>query len=146
VRWSGVALLLLGAGVLPQAAAAVGIAFAAFPANSPTSGVAQPTSGGDATAPGPLTFRSDELGKQQLDATKNKNDYGPFSDKQKLAACLQANGISAAADPLGGRQVRVDGKAGTLLVFAHGAGQFRLIVVGPDCGAGNPSKLADKTI
>jgi hypothetical protein len=51
----------------------------------------------------------------------------------------------ATAQPLGARQVVVDGKPGTLLVFAHGVGSFRLIVVGPDCGPGNPDKLADKT-
>jgi hypothetical protein len=135
-----------GAGFLVAAAAAVGIAFAALPTGTTGSPVAGSTPGASAEAPGPLNFKSDELGDSQLKAANGQNDYGPFSDKSKLTACMEANGISAKAQPLGGRQVKVDGKPGTLLVFAHGAGQFRLIVVGPDCGPGNPSKLADKNV
>jgi hypothetical protein len=135
-----------GAGFLVAAAAAVGIAFAAVPSgdNGPT--VAQPPADSSAQQSGPLAFKSSELGEQQLNAARKQNDYGPFSDKQKLTACLAANGIATKAEPLGGRQVTVDGKPGTLLVLAHGAGQFRLVVVGPECGPGNPAKLADKTV
>jgi hypothetical protein len=135
----------MGAGFLVAAAAAVGIVFATLP----TSTDGTPTQAGSnpgETVQDPLNFKADELGKPQLEAAKGKNDFGPFSDKAKLTACLEANGISAKADPLGARQVKVDGKPGTLVALVRGAGQFRLIVVGPDCGPGNPSKLADKNI
>ncbi|MEV4311516.1 hypothetical protein [Actinocrispum sp. NPDC049592] len=136
-----------GAGFLAAAAAAVGIAFAAIPSTTPGSSVAGPPTGGTSSAAqDPLTFKSEDLGQPQLEAAKGKNDYGPFEDKAKLAACFEANGIKATAEPLGARQVTVDGKKGTLLVLVRGAGQFRLIVVGPDCGPGTPSKLADKNI
>jgi hypothetical protein len=129
-----------GAGFLAAAAVAVGIAFAVVPTgNNDGPAVAQ-------QLPGPLNFKQDELGPQQLTAAKNQNDYGPFDDKQKLTACLTANGVSAKAEPIGGRQVTVDGQPGTLLVLVHGPGEFRLLVVGPDCGPGSPSKLADKNV
>ncbi|TCO64679.1 hypothetical protein [Actinocrispum wychmicini] len=136
-----------GAGFLAAAAAAVGIAFAAVPSGTSTPGVAQQTSSNDnGAAPGPLAFTSDQLGKEQLNAARGHNDYGTFSDKDKLTACLAANGISTKVQPLGARQVTVDGKSGTLLVLSHSATQFRLVVVGPDCGPGTPAKLADKTV
>jgi hypothetical protein len=127
-----------GAGFLAAAAVAVGIAFAVIPTGGDT--------GTPNIASGPTNFKQDDLGPEQLAAARNQNDYGPFADKQKLAACLTANGLSAKAEPIGGRQVTVDGKAGTLLVLVHGAGEFRLIVVGPDCGPGSPSKLAEKIV
>lgn len=132
-----------GAGFL-AAAAAVGIAFAVVPTGTTTPGVAQ---GGPSTAgQGPLNFSSNDLGPDQLKAARGQDDYGVFSDKDKLAGCLAANGISTKAQPLGARQVTIDGKPGTLFVLAHTPPQFRLIVVGPDCGPGDPAKLADKTV
>lgn len=128
----------LGVGIFAAAAAAVGITFAALPGGdgNGTSSVA---------APGPLNFKSAEIGPDQLQAARNQNDYGPFADKSKLSACLQANGLSPAAEPIGGKQVTVDGKDGTLLVLVSRPGEFRLLVVGPDCGPGSPSKLAERT-
>jgi hypothetical protein len=134
----------IGVGIFAAAAAAAGIAFAALPGGGDSSGsLAIPTTGAP-PAQGPLNFKSDELGKDQLEAARNQNDYGPFSDQQKRAACFEANDVVATAQPLGGKQVTVDGKPGTLFVLVSGAGQFRLLVVGPDCGTGNPSTLADK--
>jgi hypothetical protein len=133
----------IGVGIFAAAAAAAGIAFAVLPGNGGTGGIAIPT--GDAPpAQGPLNFKSEELGKEQLEAARNQNDYGPFSDQQKRSACFEANNVSATADPIGGKQVTVDGKPGTLFVLTSGAGQFRLLAVGPDCGPGNPSTLANK--
>ncbi|ALG14420.1 hypothetical protein [Kibdelosporangium phytohabitans] len=126
-------------GVFAAAAAAVGITFAALPGggdNGPSGNVA---------APGPLSFEEQNIGPDQLQAAKGGNDYGPFSDKQKLAACFEANGISRNAEPLGAKQVTVGGKQGTLFVLASTpVGTFRLLAVGPDCGPGNPSTLANK--
>jgi hypothetical protein len=137
-----------GAGFLAAAAAAVGIAFVAVPGKTggtPSAG-SDPNASAQPPQGGPFAFRQDELGDKQLDATKGQQDYGPFADKAKLTACLDANGISSKAQVLGAHPVTVDGKPGTLLVFVHGAGEFRLVAVGPDCGPGNPAKLADKTV
>jgi hypothetical protein len=142
-RWLG-----LGAGFLAAAAAAVGIALVAVPGKTGGTPSAGQDPGTSAQPPqgGPFAFRQDDLGSEQLDATKGQQDYGPFADKAKLTACLDANGISSKVQALGAHQVTVDGKPGTLLVFVHGAGEFRLLAVGPDCGPGNPAKLADKTV
>ncbi|MET0233453.1 MAG: hypothetical protein ABW224_02320 [Kibdelosporangium sp.] len=134
----------IGVGIFAAAAAAAGIAFAVLPGNSgDTSGIALPS--GAAPAQGPLDFEAGQLGKAQLEAARDQNDYGPFADKQKRSACFEANNVAATADPVGGRQVKVDGKPGTLFVLVSGAGQFRLLVVGPDCGPGTPSTLATKS-
>ncbi|MFD1049449.1 hypothetical protein ACFQ1S_29900, partial [Kibdelosporangium lantanae] len=53
-----------------------------------------------------------DLGDDQLNATKGQQDYGPFADKAKLNACLEANGISTKAQVLGAHPVTVDGVAG----------------------------------
>jgi hypothetical protein len=142
-----------GAGVFAAAAAAVAIAAVTLPSNNTTSGVALPgdppagTSEADAApAPSPLTFKAEELGTTQLEAAQGANDYGPFAETAKRTACFTANGINKDADPLGGRQVTVDGKRGTLFVLSSGLGKFRLIAVEPSCGPANPAVLADKTI
>ncbi|GAB3913475.1 hypothetical protein GCM10029964_123060 [Kibdelosporangium lantanae] len=137
-----------GAGFLAAAAAAVGIAFVAIPTGtggSPSAGI-DPNSSAQPPQGGPYAFKQGDLGDDQLNATKGQQDYGPFADKAKLNACLEANGISTKAQVLGAHPVTVDGKPGTLLVFVHGPGEFRLVAVGPDCGPGNPAKLADKTV
>nr|WP_042183979.1 hypothetical protein [Kibdelosporangium sp. MJ126-NF4]CEL15997.1 hypothetical protein [Kibdelosporangium sp. MJ126-NF4]CTQ93921.1 hypothetical protein [Kibdelosporangium sp. MJ126-NF4] len=125
-------------GVFAAAAAAVGITFAALPG-----GGSDPN--GNVAAPGPLTFDSKNVGPDQLQAAKGGNDYGPFSDKQKLAACFEANNVNKNAEPLGAKQVTVDGKQGTLFVIASTPpGTFRLLAVGPNCGPGNADTLANK--
>jgi hypothetical protein len=134
----------IGVGIFAAAAAAAGIALAVLPGSGDGPNVAQQPPGNPPAAQGPFNFKSDELGKSQLDAARNETDYGPFSDEQKRSACFEANNVSATADPIGGKQVTVDGKPGTLFVLASGAGQFRLLAVGPDCGPGNPSTLANK--
>lgn len=129
----------LGVGIFAAAAAAVGITFAALPGGNGDTG-------SQVAAPGPLNFKSEDIGPDQLQAARNQNDYGPYSDKSKLSACLQANGLSPAAEPIGAKAVTVDGKKGTLFVLASTpVGQFRLLAVGPNCGPGNPDKLAERT-
>ncbi|RSM84516.1 hypothetical protein DMH04_20520 [Kibdelosporangium aridum] len=128
----------IGIGIFAAAAAAVGITFAALPSGT-----------GDGGAPpvaqGPLNFPSESIGPEQLQAAKGGTDYGPFSDKAKLAGCFQANGISPNAEPVGVKQVTVDGKQGTLFVLASTPpGTFRLLTVGQDCGPGVPSLIVEK--
>lgn len=128
----------IGIGIFAAAAAAVGITFAALPG-----GTSDPSA--PPVAQGPLNFPSESIGPEQLQAAKGGTDYGPFSDKEKLAGCFQAIGISPNVEPLGVKQVTVDGKQGTLFVLASTPpGTFRLVTVGQDCGPGNPSKIVDK--
>ncbi|MCE7005103.1 hypothetical protein LWC34_20060 [Kibdelosporangium philippinense] len=127
----------IGIGIFAAAAAAVGITFAALPGDT--------GNGAPPVAQGPLNFPSDSIGPEQLQAAKGGTDYGPFSDTEKLVGCFQANGISPNAEPLGVKQVTVDGRAGTLFVFAsRPPGTFRLLTVGQDCGPGNPSKIVNR--
>ena len=139
-----------GAGLVTAAAAAMGIAVVGISANSPTNGSAQPAPGaeapgGDSLTP-PLAFKAEDLGSTQLDAAWGANDFGPFDNAAKRAGCFEANGIKKDATPIGGRQVVVDGKPGTLFVLSSGLGEFRLIAVGPACGPGNLARLADRMV
>jgi hypothetical protein len=139
-----------GAGLVTVAAAAVGIAVVGIPATSPTDGSALPAPGADApngdAANPPLAFKAEDLGGTQLEAARGANDFGPFTSPAKRAGCFEANGIKKEATPIGGRQVVVDGKPGTLFVLSSGLGEFRLIAVEPTCAAGNPAVLADRVV
>ncbi|MGH4020333.1 MAG: hypothetical protein ACRDT0_14085, partial [Pseudonocardiaceae bacterium] len=124
-----------GAGLLAAAAAATVLALG---------GVQQET--GDSPVFGPPTLALSDPG-DGLDAALGARDYGPLSRPDAVAACLHANGIAPAGNPLGSREVTLDGRRGILLVLPTGQiAQFRIVVVGPDCGPGNPSLLADDIV
>jgi hypothetical protein len=128
--WAGGALV---------AAAAVAVAVIAIPhGGTPVQGVA--------AAP-PKALTSGQLGTATLSAAIGRADYGPLSDQATRAACLSANGQDPSQTPAGALQVTLDGKPGTLLVLPTGrSAQFRLLVVGPDCAADRPDRLADTVV
>jgi hypothetical protein len=133
-----------GVGVLATAAAAVGIVIATVP--SP----AHP--GGNGVAAGPpttpaLALRSGGLTLQVAFNAVKKSDYGPLTDATRLSACLSANGLDPSHQPVGAEQITLDGQPGVLLVAPTGqVAQFRLLVVRPDCGSGNPATLANVVV
>ncbi|MCP3799493.1 hypothetical protein NLX83_09510 [Allokutzneria sp. A3M-2-11 16] len=141
-----------GGGVLAAAAAVFGIVVMTLPGNT-TAGTPQaqpgvtPSSSAPGPGDGPLTLKDSDLATVPPGVT-GASDLGPLSDKAKLSACLQANGYPATTVPLGARQVTLDGKQGVLLILGDPAmvGRQRLLVVGPNCSAGNPDKLAEKTV
>jgi len=127
-----------GAGLLAAAAAAAGVvALGTGPIE---------TAGTPRAENPPLALAGDDLGGG-LDDALGATDYGPLSRPAALRACLQANGVTLAGEPLGAREVTLDGQPGVLLVLPTGQiARFRLLVVGADCGPGNPSLIASDTV
>ena len=144
--------LLATTGILTAAAAAVAVIAVANLTGNQTGGdpAAQPTSSTapqSGPGPAPLALSQSNIGSA-LDDALGVTDYGPLGQPGKLDACLAANGIDpAGVDPVGSREVSLDGKPGVLIVLPAGANppRWRLLVVGPDCGAGQPATLADTT-
>jgi hypothetical protein len=149
--------LITGAGIL--AAAAIIAVFIVVNLTGGTTG-GQPNAGSSPSAgqtgvttrpdPGtrPLALSSDNLG-EALDDTLGAAEYGPLADPSRLAGCLGANGAGQdAAAPVGAKQVTLDGEPGVLIVLPAGSNppKWRLLVVGPECGPGQPAALADTTV
>ncbi len=132
-------MMAWGAGVLTAAAAAVAVTLAVLPgSNNETSGSAV------AGAKPPLAVES-ENPSAAIGGVKDERDYGPLKDQAGLDECIKANGLDPAkAETVGVRQVTFDGKPGVFVLLTAGqAGQFRLLIVGPSCGPGNPANLAN---
>jgi hypothetical protein len=120
------------------AAAAVAVVVISLPRGGTTSGVA----GGQ-----PLALTSGHLNGATLAAVIGRSDYGPLTDPTRRAACLTANNLDPNQPPVGALQVTLDGKPGVLMVLTTGRlAQYRLLVVGPDCAAGTPDRLADAVV
>lgn len=69
-------------------------------------------------------------------STVGMADLGPLAEPRRRAECLASAGAGSVAGDavLGGRQVLLDGEAGTLLVLTTGElGRFRVLVVDPAC-------------
>jgi hypothetical protein len=138
------------------AAAAVAVVVIAIPhGGSPVTGIAAPpptTAGGNPASgspPGgpPEALTGGQLGSTALAAAIGRTDYGPLKDPAKRAACLTANHLDPNQTPAGAMQVTLDGKPGTLMVLTTGrTAQYRLLVVGPDCAAGDADTLADTVV
>jgi hypothetical protein len=128
-----------GAGVLTAAAAAVAVTMAVLPGSgNETSGSAV------AGAKPPLVVEGSNL-SAAIGGVTNERDYGPLKDQARLDECIKANGVDPARSQTAGvRQVTLDGKPGVFVLLTTGqSGQFRLLIVGPDCGPGNPSNMAN---
>jgi hypothetical protein len=124
------------AGVL-VAAAAVAVAVISIPHGGGATG-GQPRAVGT-----PVT----SLNSATLTAALGRSDYGPLTDPARRAACLAANQQDPNQTPAGAMQVTLAGKPGVLLVLTTGKlAQYRLLVVGPDCAAGNPDRLAEAVV
>jgi hypothetical protein len=137
-----------GGGVLAVAAAAVGIAIAVVPATM-TGGAPQavpPDRTPSSAAPGPpLALRGEQLGSAAPEVI-GQFDYGPLGNASRLDACLRASGVQAGDNPLGVREIQLDGRRGVFIVLRAGRAKFRLVVVGADCGPGKPDKISDTVV
>jgi hypothetical protein len=98
----------------------------------------------------PLALSGSDLSgdvRGPLNHTLGARDYGPLSRPQTLRHCLDTNDVPVRDEPLGAREVTLDGRRGVLLVLpTTRIAQFRLLVVGSDCGPGNPSRMADAVV
>ncbi len=134
----------VAAGVL--AAAVIGVAVSGVMISVITGGAPR---AGDAlgaaavSPPAPLVLSSGDL-SSALSPAWGARDYGPLSRPEALRSCLDANDVPAGDKPLGARQVTLDGRRGVILVLpTTQAAQFRLLVVDPACGPGNPARITD---
>ncbi|QSE81212.1 hypothetical protein [Rhodococcus koreensis] len=93
-------------------------------------------------APEVLDLGSD-LDSGRLLTVIGSRQLGPLEDPDQLAECLRANGIDPARALLGSGEVRLDGVPGVLLlVAAPRPPQITALVVGRECGAGDPATIA----
>jgi hypothetical protein len=121
-----------------------GVLVAAAAAAAAVISIPHSTTGGRPSAVGaPVT----SLNSATLTAALGRSDYGPLADPARRAACLAANQQDPNQTPAGAMQVTLAGKPGVLLVLTTGKlAQYRLLVVGPDCAAGNPDRLAEAVV
>jgi hypothetical protein len=135
----------VGAGVL--AAAVIGLAVSGVVTGVITGGTPRTGDALGAAAvapPAPLVLSGSDL-SGALNPAFGARDYGPLSRPEALRGCLDANDVPARDKPLGAREVTLDGRRGVILVLpTTQATQFRLLVVGPACGPGNPARMADR--
>lgn len=140
--------LIAAGGLLTAAAAVFGVVAVVNLTGGETGGTpeAGATSGASDQALPPLAVTSDNLGAA-FDRARSVTDYGPLGAPGRLNACLSAIKVDPAAQPLGAREVTLDGTPGVLLILPTGtAARFRLVVVEPECGPGRSDVLADTTI
>ncbi|MFC7618415.1 hypothetical protein ACFQV2_38690 [Actinokineospora soli] len=128
-----------GVGVLTAAAAAVAVAFVGLPKTEPgAGGVAAPatTTTQAPSAQPPVALTREDIG-QSLNKVVDVKEYGPLGDKAGLDRCLDANGFDpATAQVVGVRPVTLDGEDGVMaLLLTQKVGQFRVLVVTPECKA-----------
>ncbi|MDF3309925.1 hypothetical protein P3H15_33460 [Rhodococcus sp. T2V] len=93
-------------------------------------------------APEVLDLGSD-LDSGRLLTVIGSRQLGPLENPDRLAECLSANGIDPARALIGSGEVRLDGVPGVLLlVAAPRPPQITALVVGRECGAGDPATIA----
>ncbi|GAB2653950.1 hypothetical protein GCM10027271_10420 [Saccharopolyspora gloriosae] len=96
--------------------------------------------------PPPLALRGDAFPADRLGEALGSEQYGALADPEQLLGCLQANGVSS-GNPLGAREVTIDGEPARALVLQGGGiGRFRILVVGQDCGPDRPATISDSTL
>jgi hypothetical protein len=132
-----------GVGLLTAAAAAVAVTFAVLPGQNTSGNPVAAIPGGSSAKP-PLPVDSGNL-SAAIGGVNTERDYGPLKDQQGLNKCLEANGIDpGSVQTLGVRQVMLDGKKGVFALLTTGRlGQFRVLIVEPTCGPGNPGRMVN---
>ncbi|WP_243790613.1 hypothetical protein [Saccharopolyspora gloriosae] len=96
--------------------------------------------------PPPLTLRGNTLPANHLGEALGSEQYGALADPAQLIGCLQANGVTS-GNPLGAREVTINGEPGRALVLPGGGiGRFRILIVGQDCGPDSPATISDSTL
>jgi hypothetical protein len=143
IRW-------VGAGVLAAAVigvAVLGVQTGVITGATPRAGDAL---GAAKVSPAaPLVLSGNDLNDLggALNHVLGARDYGPLSRPETLRRCLDSNDVPVRDEPLGAREVALDGRRGVLLVLpTTRIAQFRLLVVGSDCGPGRPSRMADAVV
>jgi hypothetical protein len=140
IRW-------VGAGVLAAAVigvAVLGVQTGVITGTTPRAGDA--LGAANVSPAAPLVLSGNDLGGA-LNHTLGTRDYGPLSRSETLRRCLDTNDVPVRDEPLGAREVILDGRRGVLLVLpTTRIAQFRLLVVGSDCGLGRPSRMADAVV
>lgn len=132
-----------GVGAVLAAAAAVGAVFLVRPVVVP--GPVPTTTDGPSAPLNLASGRLDTLPGGVIGGT----EYGPLADPVVLAVCLRANGAPPTTKPMGARSVAVgeERTPGVLMALPGGRpAAVRLLIVGLDCGAGNPATLGDSVI
>ncbi|GAA1966395.1 hypothetical protein [Amycolatopsis minnesotensis] len=140
-------LLGWGTGLVAAAAAAVVAVAVIVPGGQSGSdgNMAQPPTSQPGGEP-PLALKKNDLGGA-LGGPQGVRDFGPLGSEEKLDACLSANGIDPSLRPVKVRPVTYEGKPGVMVLFTTGKlAQFRLVVLSPTCGPGEPGKLLDELI
>ncbi|MGH3972482.1 MAG: hypothetical protein ACRDS9_04040 [Pseudonocardiaceae bacterium] len=134
----------IGAGALAAAVmgvVAAGVLSGVLSAGTPRAGDALGAAA--VSPPAPLELSGSDLDGALNDAL-GVRDYGPLSRPEALRRCLDAHDVPVGAQPLGAREVILDGRRGVILVLPTArADQFRLLVVGPNCTPSNPARIAD---
>ncbi|MCX2731296.1 hypothetical protein OOZ19_13705 [Saccharopolyspora sp. NFXS83] len=132
------------AGLITAAAAVTGIVVLGTggPQQGETDNSAAPSQDG----PPPLALRGDAFPADRLGEALGSEQYGALADPAQLLGCLQANGVNS-GNPLGAREVTIDGEPARALVLQGGGiGRFRILVVGQDCGPDRPATISDSTL
>ncbi|MFC7342547.1 hypothetical protein [Saccharopolyspora griseoalba] len=143
-RWT------LGAGLAGVAAAAAAVVFAVLPGTGADDErrAAPAPDAGPSGQNAPMALQGDQVqldGAQFSQVMRSDEYVRALQDPQQLISCLQANGVSG-GKPMGAKEVTLDGQRAQLLILPGGGlGQFRLLAVGPGCGAGNPATISDGT-
>jgi hypothetical protein len=132
-----------GVGLLTAAAAAVAVTVAVLPGQNTSGNPVAAIPPGSSAKP-PLPVDSGNL-SAAIGGVNSERDYGPLKDQQGLDKCLEANGIDpGSVQTLGVRQVMLDGKKGVFALLTTGRlGQFRVLIVEPTCGPGNPGRMVN---
>jgi hypothetical protein len=74
-------------------------------------------------------------------------DYGPLSDPQRLASCLNGLDYPTTTPVLGARPIEINGRPGVLLVLPEDRPDTVVaLAVAPSCSAINTGLLADTTV
>ncbi|WP_277682102.1 hypothetical protein [Saccharomonospora azurea] len=141
-----------GAGFLAAAAAVVAAVLVVVPGTGTDQGgdnLAQPPapepSSGAGNAP-PVAVDSGNVSAAIGDIS-GVRDFGPLENEQRLDACLEANGVDPAVQPVGFRPVTVDGEQAVVVLLTTGQrGQLRVLALAPDCGPEDPGTLMDETV